>query len=54
MTISQYGAEFYGLPVNRRMAVCLIEEPWQVPETYNGIIPFQAGRILKWRLKELF
>ncbi len=50
---SVFGAEFYGLPVNTRMAVRLVEELWQVPETYNGIVPFWAGKKLKRKLKEL-
>jgi dihydroorotase len=51
---SHYGADFYGLPRNTSV-ISLVKEQWQVPECIvlpNGsnIVPFFAGKTLKWRL----
>jgi len=51
---SHYGADFYGLPRNQSV-ISLVKEPWQVPAGIvlpngNNIVPFYAGKTLKWRL----
>lgn len=53
---SHYGADFYGLPRNRSV-ISLVKEQWQVPEGIvlpngNNIVPFFAGKTLKWRLHQ--
>jgi dihydroorotase len=50
---SVYGAQFYGLPVNRG-TVTLARGEWRVPETlaFGGedLVPFRAGEALSWKL----
>lgn len=46
---SEFGARFYNLPLNVGELV-LVEEDWNVPETYAGIVPFKAGETLPWKL----
>jgi dihydroorotase len=43
------GARFYDLPVNEDLVML---ERWQVevPDEIDGIVPFQAGEPLRWRL----
>jgi dihydroorotase len=43
------GARFYDLPVNEETVTL---ERWavEVPEEIDGIVPFQAGETLRWRL----
>jgi dihydroorotase len=43
------GARFYDLPVNEETVTL---ERWtvQVPEEIDGIVPFQAGESMRWRL----
>lgn len=53
---SHHGADFYGLPRNRS-TITLVDVPWRVPESIlvkNGqtIVPFRAGRPIRWRLEQ--
>lgn len=46
---SRYGDAFYRrMQTERRIR--LEREPWQVPDAYDGVVPFLAGRHLAWRL----
>jgi len=51
---SVFGAEFYGLPLNKG-AVTLIKKSWTVPETlaYGNelVTPFMAGQELAWQVE---
>lgn len=51
---SEWGARFYGLPLNQRK-IQLVREDWQVPEEFElgtgqSVVPLWAGRVLRWRL----
>jgi dihydroorotase len=46
---SQFGASFYGLPLNQS-TVALIEDEWTVPDQYDGVRPFLAGKKMRWRV----
>jgi len=43
------GCVFYGLAGTGR-EILVEEEPWRVPDTIDGLVPFRAGEILRWRL----
>ncbi len=51
------GPHFYGLPVDERDAIAIVEDPWRVPETYGDgpftVIPMHAGEEMKCRVKYL-
>jgi dihydroorotase len=44
------GAEWYGLPLNEG-EVTLVEDPWEVPNCYDGIVPFMAGETINWKVE---
>lgn len=44
---SQFGADFYGLPLNEGR-LTLVKEPMLVPDSYVGIVPFYAGKVIPW------
>ncbi len=50
---SHFGADFYGLPRNRKK-ITLTREPWQVPSHYDTgkerLIPLFAAETLPWKL----
>ena len=46
---SRFGAEFYGLPLNRG-TISLIRKEWVVPEQIGSVVPFRAGTKLQWQL----
>jgi len=50
---SEFGARFYGLPVNRD-TITLVREEWTVPETLpfgaEELVPLRAGETLPWKL----
>jgi dihydroorotase len=50
---SEYGAQFYNLPVNRR-SITLVREEWAVPETLqfgdDVVVPLRAGETIPWKL----
>lgn len=46
---SEYGARFYGLPLNDG-TVTLEHAPVEVPATIGDIVPFHAGTALGWRM----
>ncbi|MBA2467582.1 MAG: dihydroorotase [Sphingomonas sp.] len=46
---SEHGARFYGLPLNEG-AVTLERGDATVPNEISGVVPFQAGETLAWRL----
>jgi dihydroorotase len=52
---SFHGADFYGLPRNRRR-LRLRRETWTVPESYafgeTAVVPLRAGETVAWRLVE--
>ena len=45
---SGHGPRFYGLPINEG-TVTLERAEHQVPETVEGLVPFHAGEMLRWR-----
>jgi dihydroorotase len=50
---SEYGAQFYGLPLNRQK-VTLVREDWTVPDTLafgdDRLVPLRAGETIPWKL----
>jgi len=46
---SEFGARFYGLPLNKEK-ITLLREPCIVPKEIHGIVPFWAGKLLNWRV----
>lgn len=48
---SEYGAKFYGLPLNEG-TITLNQEEWTVPEFYGPVVPFKAKETLRWKLAE--
>ena len=44
------GAKFYGLPLND-IAITLERVDTQVPDEIEGIVPFHAGEVLRWRFR---
>lgn len=46
---SQFGAEFYRLPLNIG-SITLTKESWNVPEEYFGVVPLSAGEKLDWKV----
>ena len=46
--VSETGARFYGLPLNRGR-VRLFREAWTVPEEVDGSVPAAAGKVLAWK-----
>ncbi|MBX9666340.1 MAG: dihydroorotase [Candidatus Obscuribacterales bacterium] len=46
---SEFGANFYGLPLNTSM-IELSKKRWTVPDQYDGVRPFLAGSQLDWQL----
>jgi dihydroorotase len=47
---SGFGADFYGLPRNQE-TISLVQEKWSVPQTYEGVVPFWAGKEIGWRVE---
>jgi len=50
--VSQFGAEFYGLPLNSGK-IRLEKEFWTVSKLYHNAVPLMAGERLPWRLASL-
>ncbi|HEU5285320.1 MAG TPA: dihydroorotase [Sphingomicrobium sp.] len=48
---SEHGPRFYGLPLNEG-TITLERADSAVPDEIAGIVPFQAGEILRWRLAD--
>lgn len=48
--VSVFGAAFYGLPRNRG-SVSLVDEPWVVPLSMGGVVPYRAGNSLPWSVR---
>lgn len=46
---SQFGAEFYQLPLNKT-SLSLRKERWKVSEEYFGIVPLKAGMDVEWKV----
>jgi len=44
------GPSFYGLPINEE-TVAFKREELQVPDEVDGLVPFHAGGVLRWRLE---
>ncbi|MFH1968210.1 MAG: dihydroorotase [bacterium] len=49
--VSVFGADFYGLPQNTE-AIELVKKEWAVPDEYNRIVPFMAGKTMHWQVAE--
>lgn len=49
--VSHFFADFFGLKRNRGF-ITLVKEPWEVITEFNGIVPFMAGQVLDWRIKD--
>ena len=53
---SHFGADFYGLPRNKRR-IRLEKTPWTVPADYafgpERVVPLRAGEQLQWRVAEI-
>ncbi|OQY33273.1 MAG: dihydroorotase [Spirochaetaceae bacterium 4572_59] len=47
--VSERGASFYGLPLNRE-TLTLRKESWMVPDLIGGAVPLLAGTELFWRV----
>ena len=53
--LSEFGAGFYGYPLNRE-SVSLVAEPWrmpaevEVPGLGDTVVPMCAGETLAWRV----
>ena len=47
--ISKFGADFYGLPQTKE-TIILAEKDWPVPNEYDGIVPFMAGKTLRYQV----
>lgn len=47
--VSERGAAFYGLPLNRD-SLTLKKESWEVPDLIGGAVPLLAGTELSWRV----
>lgn len=48
---SEFGAKFYGLPLNEEF-INIHREEWTVPEFYGMVRPFKAEETLSWRIPE--
>ena len=48
--VSQFGAEFYRLPLNQEQ-ITLVKKEWHVPDTICSVVPYHAGETLAWSLK---
>jgi dihydroorotase len=50
---SEFGAQFYGLPLNSD-TITLVREDWKVPESVpfgaEQLVPLRAGEMLPWKL----
>lgn len=46
---SRFGAEFYGLPLNKGVII-LTKTEWLVPEQIGSVVPFLANTKLQWQL----
>lgn len=46
---SQFGAEFYQLPLNKGTRT-LQKESWKVPHEYFGVVPLKAGESMSWKV----
>lgn len=47
--VAGFGADFYRLPRNAG-TVHLVREDWKVPEIVDGVVPYNAGATLRWKL----
>jgi dihydroorotase len=52
---SFFGADFYGLPRNKRR-IRLRRETWKIPDSYpfgnQRLVPLRAGETIPWRIAE--
>jgi len=50
---SEFGARFYGLPLNEG-SITLVKESWQIPAVYpfgsEDLVPLRAGETVQWRI----
>ncbi len=47
--VSEFGARFYGLPLNEEK-LTMVKEAWTVPDLIGGAVPLMAGKPLSWRV----
>jgi len=47
--VSKFGAEFYELLLNQG-EITLKKERWIVPNNYQDVVPFMAGKTLQWKI----
>ncbi len=47
--VAQRGLKFYGKSGSG--SITMEEEPWQVPDKIGPVVPFQAGKTLKWKVQ---
>lgn len=47
--VSEFGARFYGLPLNEG-TLTLRRVPWRVPDELHGVVPFGRGQEMPWRV----
>jgi dihydroorotase len=46
---SQFGAEFYQLPLNNS-SITLKKESWEVPQEYFGVVPLKSQQSVTWKV----
>lgn len=46
---SKNAARFYELPLNSK-TITLIKKSWEIPQHYNNIVPFMAGKKVTWQI----
>jgi len=47
--IGGFGADWYGIPRSTE-TIELGKKDWIVPTEYDGIVPFMAGKTLRWQI----
>jgi dihydroorotase len=47
--VSDHARRIYAINPPAR-TVTLVEQPWQVPERYEHVVPFYAGQTLRWQV----
>ncbi|MEK7519864.1 MAG: dihydroorotase [Patescibacteria group bacterium] len=49
--VSLFSMQFYSISPSGRV-VTFVKKPWVVPDEYNGIVPFMAGKTLQWQIAD--
>jgi dihydroorotase len=45
-----FGAGFYDVPVYPE-EITLVRQAWTVPERYGKLVPYKAGKVMRWKMK---